>query len=154
MKAMTLSIAAIGVLAAATCVVIYQGFCIRTLTFPDRQAVVNQAVEHVIATYPPAIVMHERKLVDGNTSSTRAIPSNPVKYASAEEFLRENPDCCELVERAGEGYKPSFLSRLLGRESKIVRLRFNVLYMENGEEKRSKVERFVAVERCGGVFTD
>ena len=154
MKAMTLSIVAIGVAVTGVCAALYEGFCIRTAKFPDEKAVVSQAVEYVIATYPPAVVMHERKMDDGNSSSTRGIPDHPVRYENVEEFLRKNPGCCELVERAGEGYKPSFLSRLLGKESRIVRLRFDVVYLESGGEKRKSVEKFVAVKRCGGVFTD
>ena len=154
MKAMAFSMLAIGLAGASASVALYEGLCIKTLKFPEEREVVRQAAEYVIATYPPAIVTQERSIGGGNTVSVREIPSHPIRYENVEEFLRKNPTCCELVERAGEGYKPSFLSRMIEKESRIVRLRFDVAYLADGRQRRVGVEKFVTVKRCGGAFNN
>lgn len=81
------------------------------------------------------------------------VPERPLRYGSVEEFRRINPNCCAIVDRGSEGYEPPFISRLLGYESRVVRVRYLVRYLNvNGELVVKLIETYVVLGRCGKVF--
>lgn len=133
---------------------LYSGFCVSQGGFPAREVSYNRAIADVIARYPPSIEMGRRDLGGGRSVMQLGIPERAIRYAGIEEFRRLNPDCCAIVAHGSEGYEPSFISRLFGYESRIVRVRYLVRYLNADDELIAKpTETYVVLSRCGKVFS-
>lgn len=150
--AMLISLAVVGT--SIILLGLYNGFCFAQGGFPDQETSYRRAITDVIARYPPAIEMERRNLDGGRSVVRLGVPERVVRYLSVEEFRQLNPDCCAVVKRGREGYEPSPISRLLGYESRIVRVRYLVRYRSpDGGLIAKPTETYVVLSRCGQVFS-
>ena len=79
-------------------------------------------------------------------------PPNVVPYKSLSEFYAINPNCCELVDRGAEGWRPSLLNKLFGFHSYIVRVRYVIRQVEvDGTVRTIPHETFRILKRSGKV---
>ena len=117
-----------------------------------EQRLYAAAALRVIQAYPPSITLHTRDLGDGNSIVTYGIPPNAIPYKSLSEFYAENPHCCELVDRAADGWQPSLLDRLFGLHSYIVRVRYSIRHIgPDGTVRTIPDEAFIILKRSGKV---
>ncbi|MFN6569123.1 hypothetical protein [Dendronalium sp. ChiSLP03b] len=81
-----------------------------------------------------------------------------IKYASFDEYIKENPDCCSIIH--GETYKiaqslfiekPLFLDRITGRGFRnLIVINFKVRYLDdNGNQKVQEVRFGNTLRNCG-----
>lgn len=153
MRAMMTGAAIIGVAVLVVLTALYNGLCFEHGGFPDDLLSEDRAIGEVIKRYPPTVELERRDLGGGRSISRMAVPERPLAYESVSDFRHVNPDCCAVVDRGSEGYRPSFLSRLLGKETRIVRVRYLVRYRDAAGVAMSKpTETHVVLGRCGEVF--
>jgi hypothetical protein len=71
------------------------------------------------------------------------------KYASSDEFLLENPDCCGFVPaNSGDGGPDiSVLDMIKGM--RVVEVSYAKRYLDDGQSKTTEVKGKVAVTSCG-----
>ena len=71
------------------------------------------------------------------------------KYASSDEFLLENPDCCRFVPAySGDGGPVvSVLDMIMGM--RLVEVSYVMRYLDDGQSKTTEVRAKVAVTSCG-----
>lgn len=153
MRAITTLLVILSITVIVILLALYNGYCLRHGGFPDREVSYGRAIADVIARYPPVIEVERRDLGGGRSVVKLNVPERAVHYGGIEEFRRINPDCCAIVDRGSEGYEPSPVSRLLGYESRIVRVRYAVRYLDESSELIERpVEEYVILSRCGEVF--
>ncbi|WNH49718.1 hypothetical protein PDM28_05230 [Stenotrophomonas aracearum] len=156
LKKTALLIGGLGLVRASVLAVVvlaWQGYCFEQRRFVPAREIERAAIESVLASYPPSVELARWRQKDGNLSVTYGRPSHPVTIAGVDHFLTLNPDACQMVARGWEGHAPSPLTRLLGYETYIVRLRYLVRFYENGTLRAVPHERFVSVDRCGRVVS-
>ncbi|WP_315385767.1 hypothetical protein [uncultured Stenotrophomonas sp.] len=156
LKKTALLIGTLGLLRAcvlAVVVLAWQGYCFEQRRFVPAGEIERAAIESMLASYPPSVELARWRQKDGNLSVTYGVPSHPVTFAGVDHFLALNPGACQMVARGWEGHAPSPISRLLGYETYIVRLRYPVRFHENGGMRAVPEERFVSVDRCGRVIS-
>ncbi|WNH49716.1 hypothetical protein PDM28_05220 [Stenotrophomonas aracearum] len=137
----------------ASVVLAWQGYCFEQRRFVPAQEIERAAIESLLASYPPSVELARQRQPDGNLAVTYGPPSHPMMFAGVDHFLALNPGACQMVPRGWEGHAPSQVSRLLGTETFIVRLRYPVRFYENGRLRAVPDEHFVSVNRCGEVIT-
>ena len=137
----------------ALVVLAWQGYCFEQRRFVPAQEIERVAIASVLASYPPSVELARWRQKDGNMSVTYGRPSHPVTFTGVDHFLALNPHACQMVARGWEGHAPSPISRLLGYETYIVRLRYPVRFYENGRLRAVPDEHFVSVNRCGRFVT-
>lgn len=143
---------AAGAVAIATLLFIsglsYRGFCFsreRFLSDPEYfGAAINQIVQR-----------EEEQLISYNQSRITFYTVRVLKYADADEFQRQNPQCCKIAPHnvGDSGPYTSFSQRLFGYAAKIVSITYLVRYTDEtgGQKSTLKTEQF-AVTNCGRAW--
>ncbi len=75
-----------------------------------------------------------------------------IKYASFDEYIKENPDCCSINPgRPYEIRQSSFLDRIFGYDARdVIVISFKVRYLdENGNQRVQKVRFENTLQNCG-----
>jgi len=119
------------------------GLCVPERKFLSDEELFKGAVNVVI--HDPIDGVTE--LVPGATIA-KLVQSQ--RYSNADDFLRENPDCCRFVPaNSGDGGpQVGIVDRLSG--VRVVEVSYVKKYLgEAGEQKASKVSGRVAVTSCG-----
>lgn len=133
----------------------YSGYCFKEKRYLSDQERIDRAVAYVLATYPPVIdYLNEDASVEPTIE--RRPPKHPVYYRDAKEFFELNQGCCEVTMRAREGTdnKPSLSSRVMGRTSCYVHVKYKVRYKDaRGSEISSVVETYPAISNCGYLWS-
>jgi hypothetical protein len=131
----------------------YYGYCHPMGRYVTDAEKVDELVSAVLATYPPPIPVYRtenghKRVVDVQR------PRDPVPYASTEEFLRLNPNCCFITDRTRKGPNATFLSRVTGSISAIVVADYLVRYRgEDGSIVAVPYGRANAVDNCGRLWS-
>lgn len=130
----------------------YSGFCFKEARYLSEEEKIRSAVEYVLQLYSPdrgAI-----KIIEEN-GKQKSVPANPigqmkVKYKNTDEFFAKNTECCELTQRAAEGYGGSPIDWVVGYISTWVHVKYMAKYYDNHDAEYLKVdEAYVAVSSCG-----
>jgi hypothetical protein len=130
----------------------YYGYCHAEGRFVPDAEKIDAAVTRVLWAYPPPLPIYriengQRKLVDIRS------PANPIPYANRDEFLRENPNCCTLTDTEREGQEVTLMSRLTGKISTYVTVRYQVKYRNAaGDTIVEPSQTFRAIDNCGGAY--
>lgn len=126
----------------------YFGYCWRKGKVLTPESKIQVAIAHVLASYPPVLeTFRSTGLGTGVVSYRR--PQRPIAYLNAAEFRRINPDCCAVVMRGREGWTPSFLHRVTGSVSTLIRVKYQVRYQgDDGAVLAAAHETFVPVSNC------
>lgn len=79
-----------------------------------------------------------------------------IKYASFDEYIKENPDCCSI--NRSEAYKigqASFLDRIFGYGFRdVIVINFKVRYLdENGNQRVQEMRLKSTLQNCGHPFS-
>lgn len=148
----------------------YRGYCWEEGRYLTTQEKIRRTVEDVLKKYPPNILPMESIMVDGKIiqvprsiedfekrepgrSWTMVKPQFPIPYKDVDDFLRANPDCCEVRSAmtfdGPEGRVATFFDRLAGREFDFIKVRYLVKYMENGKEKLTQTSYYAGLSNCG-----
>lgn len=113
----------------------YSGYC-----RPQKRRLSNEDLYLSAATF-----LNARKsvqLADRGASN--------IAYASPEQLLRDNPDCCELIPEGKD--RIDLISRALGISFREVRLTYVVKYDENGEVGSRRDTKRLMIGTCGEVL--
>lgn len=135
--------------AAVACGLNYWGFCWheRSILTPERK--IDAAILRVIARYPPVLEAFYRTGQGTGVVSYRR-PQRPINYRDIADFKRINPNCCALVVRGREGWRPSFIQRITGAVSALVQVKYEVRYeSDHGVVSTTPHETFVPISNCG-----
>jgi hypothetical protein len=138
----SLALTAIGI--AATLVLSYSGFCFRQGRYIPDEELIASGIGYLLSIrsfniYEPHFALAQ---------FTR-------EYASAEEFVRLNPECCNVTLHARKGLDVPFLNKLLGRTRAYVHVRHQAIFREaDGSLHEATTDRFVAISNCGNVWNE
>jgi hypothetical protein len=98
----------------------YAGYCHRENRFLSDQEFIDIAVELALQRYPFTVPIYENVNGEKRMVDIR-MPANSIRYANTEEFWRENPNCCALVDEVpAEKLSIGKLDRLLGSVATFV----------------------------------
>jgi hypothetical protein len=126
----------------------YRGFCFRHERFLSDQEYFDAAINQIIQR-------DNEQLVSSNQSGTAFNSVHVLKYASTDEFQRQNPQCCKIVSHnvGDSGPYTSFSQRLFGYAARIVSITYLVRYTDEtgGQKSALKTEQF-AVTNCGRAW--
>jgi hypothetical protein len=111
--------------------------------------------EYFAAAISQIIHRDKEQLISYNQSETTYSSVHVLKYANADEFQRQNPQCCKIVPHnvGDSGPYTSFSQRLFGYAAKIVSITYLVRYTDEtgGQKSVLKTEQF-AVTNCGRTW--
>lgn len=126
----------------------YRGFC-----FSGGRLLSDS--EYFAAAINQIIQRDEEQLISYNQSKISFYIVHVLKYADADEFQRQNPQCCKIVpHNVGDaGPYTSFFQRLFGYAAKIVSITYLVRSTDDtgGQKSTLKAEQF-AVTNCGRAW--
>jgi hypothetical protein len=127
----------------------YAGYCHSEGRYLSEQEQIEIAIRDVLASYPPVIDLYE--ISDGQTNPIgRSKPANPMPYADAVDFQRNNERCCEATETGPELYTIPWSDRVSGDISTLIHLKYLVRYDDRyGNHFSEPVETHVAISNCG-----
>lgn len=127
----------------------YAGYCEAESRYLTDEEKINIAITDTLRSYPPPLPKYGS---DGGTRKVVDIrpPAEPINYADLEEFLRLNKDCCALTKEVREGQSVTPISRLTGRISTFVTVKYLVRYRDHqGNIVSEPSETFRAISNCG-----
>ena len=93
----------------------YSGFCIAEGRYLTEQELIAIGVRYEFQSYPPRVY-----------PGFSAEVTKPIAYASFEDFIAGNQNCCSLARTARENFSPGFLDRVLGHFATFVRIEYRV----------------------------
>lgn len=122
----------------------YTGFCWSEKRWLSSQEKINVAVSEVI---------RKRSVNVSEEASSSVLKYRVIRgvpYGSKEEFFSVNPNCCDLVGRAEDGFRPLLIEKLFGNFSCMVRVRFKFRYIDEAGVLRERFEEeFPVIKNCG-----
>lgn len=121
----------------------YHGMCVDEFRWISEEEKIRAAVEYVNSV--------QQIYVNEPIGKVRGFQPR-VNYASVEEFLKANPNCCEVVFQLATGNNafPTVLDQLMGSYSGTVILKFDGRYYdENREIKTQKESVGILINNCG-----
>jgi len=121
----------------------------RRLTTEERRDI---AINYYLCDREELVAYNKIREVEklGSTDDVKKL-FTLIPYGSKEEFLRENPDCCELLWGSVGKYDFGFWGRAKGIGNGAFNFRHKIRYMDR-EGIRKEVERtnlFIMVDNCG-----
>ncbi len=141
----------------------YANYCVEPLRFKITRLTEQRMIElvaerHISRSY------HDAEFLASNSISPRVtLPAcfstmkdlQLVRYASVDEFLAANPDCCHIGDIGEEQIPRRRIDRLLGRNAGFVTGRYLVTYANEAGETCSYVQPiWTAVSNCGdGIWS-
>lgn len=128
----------------------YDGYCFsQGRQIPENEKV-RTAIARILETYPPAAT----RVYLGSNAWQPIPPSRPIHYASVDEFLAMNPECCRIapIEKYIEGGHLDLLSRLTGEATNIVEIRYLVRYLDDSNRHQSfPAEILLRLNNCANL---
>jgi hypothetical protein len=117
----------------------FSGYCAAENRFFTEEELTPKMQRVVFDSYPPT---HYR-------NSYSYIIKDPIRYASLEEFVASNKDCCRTVNASDRKFiPPSLLTRLRGYGAMSLRIRYKV--EDNPSDGHSGFEEeFYTFTNCG-----
>lgn len=132
----------------------YSGYCFEQSKYLSNEERIRSVIEELLEDYPPITQYSETGIGPGGvtTSLFRKMPANPIPYSGVDEFLKENPACCELRPYGTEGYAPSAWERFTGGTSGFVFFEYSVKFIDRyGAHRSEKINESMPVSNCGRV---
>ncbi|MDK2126718.1 hypothetical protein [Parachitinimonas caeni] len=130
----------------------YTGYCAREgRAWSDREKI-HSAVNYVVNREKPREVYLKTgdKLVKLQPHEAGYEEQLIIPYKSVDEFMQLNPNCCEITERADEGFQHDLLTRLSGDASGFVRVKYQRRYRgEATPDRHEPRETYVTISNCG-----
>lgn len=133
----------------------YSGYCFKQGRYLSRDEVIYSAVERLLEVhYSP--YTRRYSVVDGKRILEQPKEKNRIYYQSVEEFLKLNPNCCELERFSKARRWQSNLKKILqGRYLTKVKIKYKVRYLDDAGEIKSYVHPipyYNIVRNCGEVW--
>jgi hypothetical protein len=122
----------------------YNGFCLSQMRFLSNQEYFESAISEIIQR-------NSEQLITYSSSGALFRSIRTVRYASAEEFHRQNANCCKMIPHnvGDEGPYTTFSQRLFGYAATIVSGTWLVNYVdEAGDPKSEQKTQQFAVTNC------
>jgi hypothetical protein len=114
----------------------YVGYCMPEGRFLSRKELIDVGLRDYFPSYPPPYYTGLHPQVQ-----------KPVAYASLDDFVARNPDCCSLTSTARKGMTPTLLHRLLGHFASFVKIEYKL--EEGVPDAPDKNVVWIAVTNCG-----
>jgi len=121
------------------------GYCIKTGTMMTEHEKLNRAI--VVINRRSDVTITRHHIVRGIEKNYDSRPR--VSYASVDEFLSKNKDCC-TIEPAGN--LQALFNKLGGQASSEARINYTAYFTDEDGQVRSEEKRAsVAVDECGKI---
>lgn len=126
------------------------GYCSKNGRYITDEEILEHAIEYFINRDVFSRKRFESRVANGESQD--GPNGDPRMYRSVEEFLQENPKCCQIVERGEDGYSVGLIHRYAHGYTAIVRGQYASRYIDDvGELRSDPVDRYVIVSNCGDV---
>lgn len=130
----------------------YSGYCHAQGKYLTDNEKIRVAVADVLTNYPPSVILrkhHPDAAIEGYLP-----PENPIFYRDVDDFLRLNPDCCNIshisLYKGGESTVPRFFERATGGVSSFFKVSYTVRYLDSSRtEKSNDATEYYALSNCG-----
>ncbi|WP_162917686.1 hypothetical protein [Dongia deserti] len=113
----------------------YSGFCISQGRFLSEGELIDIGARRYLKRFLPL------------NYDQFAPTERPVAFASVEEFLLRNPDCCSVTQKGRDDGVPALFHRIMGRFAGFVRIEYKL--EETPPEGPAREVVWVAVANCG-----
>ena len=129
----------------------YSGYCFSEGKYLTDAEKVRVAVADELAHYPPeniSIYSEEWK----RRHWANQLPGEPIRYKDVDDFLTQNPDCCEisLTRKELEWSGARFTDRVTGTVNSFMGLKYWVRSRDNdGKIHEIKNLNYTALSNCG-----
>jgi hypothetical protein len=127
----------------------HSGFCWRQGRYLSNDERILLAVQEVIRLYPPTIP----RVVNGGAEIEFRRVESAIPYASVNDFLTSNPNCCDIRSTGLQGFPRGFWNSVAGRNAGYVHVRYLVRSRRDGDETRVHHEMAVAISNCGRAWS-
>jgi hypothetical protein len=123
----------------------YNGFCFREWRFLSDRDYFIAAIGEIlkIETYPEVL---------DSSGSTMFLPVNVLPYATVEQFLQQNPNCCRVISHE-DGPWPSLGERLWGAAAALVSMTYKLNYSAaSGRPETAAGSTIYVITNCGRAW--
>ena len=147
----------------------YQGYCWKEGRYLTEQEKIYRSILGILREYPPAVIPVETYETNNGDVARKTIsieeikkkkwwgqtpPERPLAYNNVDDFLRNNPNCCQIrgdqnFHKTSEFGVPSLFDLVTDTESSYVRVRYWVRYIDDGKEKRLQTNYYAGLSNCG-----
>jgi hypothetical protein len=144
----TFAVLAVGTAMSLLCLrqgAVLNGFCPANRAFMTTEQRYLGAIRYQLRSLPPNSVT---VYPDGTHPAHDPVFDSP-GYASPTAFLKAFPECCAMVDRAEEGWRPGLFERLTGRTYGIVAVTHVDPYRYEKGMPQALTTDFVPVSACG-----
>lgn len=114
----------------------YSGLCISEGRYLTEQELIDIGIREEFRSYPP-------RTYPGLLPKV----TKPIQYASFDDFIARNPNCCSLTRTAREDFSPAFFHRILGHFAGFVRMEYRV--EEDVPDVPEMYVSHIAITNCG-----
>lgn len=123
----------------------YSGFCWRQKRWLSKQEIIEAGIDYALKRENINVA------ITSPGGSITLIVLKGIPYKSRQEFLMLNPGCCSIVEKADEGFRPTFLQKLAGNGRAIVKVNYKFRYLDevDGNQKVIQHILYPFISNCG-----
>lgn len=133
----------------------YSGFCMSGMRYVSDEEKIHNVVAGIVSNLIAAKDTPRRFVVRTDNRWVDYPESRIIPYESAEQFFRENENCCSVGMRPGESHsaRRTFLRRLFGRVSDFVNVRYQLRFVDaEGVNRSMDVDAQIAIGACGVTY--
>jgi hypothetical protein len=143
-------IASLSVVVAAGALT-YSGCCIWQMRYVSDEEKIRNVVSRIVSVMMQGKDRHYHMAVRTDQGYVEYPESKIVPYASVEDFLKENENCCSVGLRSGLEHIPrTFVRRLVGAVSDFVVVKYKRQFVDaEGTLHSEYVTAQIAVDACG-----
>jgi hypothetical protein len=124
---------------------VYYGYCPTTQSYLSLDQGYRAALAYALRYFPPRLSVKPPGYSQYKYPFAEKIPA----YGSVDQFLGAYPNCCTIVSRGWEGWRPSLFDRLTGRTFGVVAIEHLATYSLDGQLMQATSTEFVPISACG-----
>ena len=123
----------------------YSGFCLSEKHFLSDEEKTKLVFEYI----------NNRDTIPVRTADNKQKNFKQIKYKNFENFLKENPNCCQVgMDFSSEVGPPTFWKKFFGEYADIVKVQFKAKYVDEHGASRSTIKDWDYVMTNCGVRQD
>lgn len=123
----------------------YLGYCAEKGRILSDKEKIELVIQDILIKLPSRVNSYKVRENGALVETSEGMVENPIPYNNIQDFLKKNPNCCDMQDHI-YGEKIPFLLRLTGSVQTYIRIRYKVNYPNPPKEEL--ITEYRALSNC------